>query len=315
MVRAIDIPAEDPTLEALVWYDIEEGWDYAYVAISVDGGTSFEHLESSITTNDNPSEQNEGNGITGSSDGWLPVTFDLADYAGQSVLLQIRYVTDAAVRGKGLLVDSIRVGSFFDGAEAGTNGWTLFGFSQTSGVLITHSFNAYIAENRQYLSYDAGMETGPYNFGFLETLPNWVERFPYQNGLLISYWDEFFENNNTSEHPGEGLVLPIDAHPDPLIRPDGLPWRSRVQSYDSTFGLEPTDAITLQLNGAGVSHPSLPAVPLFDDLLDYYRPIPESAEWSPWAGVIVPPTGTQIRVLDSASEGAVMTVRVEPSLR
>jgi immune inhibitor A len=146
-------------------------------------------------------------------------------------------------------------------------------------------------------------------------LPNWVERFPYQNGLLISYWDEFFEDNNTSVHPGEGLVLPIDAHPDPLIRPDGLPWRARIQSYDSTFGLEPTDAITLHQNGNEVVHPSLPGVPLFDDLLDYYRPLPEAAEWSPWAGVIVPPTGTQIRVLESSSDGSVVSVRVEPSLQ
>ena len=49
-------------------------------------------------------------------------------------------------------------------------------------------FNAYVGENRQYLGYDAGLQTGPYNFG--GTIgPNWAERFPYQDGLLVWYWD------------------------------------------------------------------------------------------------------------------------------
>ena len=159
------------------------------------------------------------------------------------------------------------------------------------------------------------MQTGPYNFGFVTALPNWVERFPYQNGLLVSYRDEFRGDNNTSEHPGEGLILPVDAHPDPLLRPDGLPWRARIQSYDATFGLEPTDPIAVHLDAVEAQHPSLPAEPGFDDLLDYYRPIPESAEWSPWAGVIVPATGTQILVVGTDADGAVMRVSVQPSLK
>ena len=41
------------------------------------------------------------------------------------------------------------------------------------------------------LGYDASLETGPYNFGFLDdpALGNYVEHFPYQDGLLINYWD------------------------------------------------------------------------------------------------------------------------------
>jgi immune inhibitor A len=314
MVRAVDVPADTPVLEMLLWYDIEPDWDYAYLAVSVDAGASWEHLEGSVTTNDNPNAQNEGHGITGSSDGWVAASFDMAGYAAQSVLLQIRYVTDGAAGGKGLLADAIRLGALFDGAETVTDDWTLSGFSESSGVAIHTSFNAYIAENRQYLSYDDALQTGPYNFGFVTALPNWVERFPYQNGLLISYWDEFHGDNNTSEHPGEGLILPVDAHPDPLIRPDGLPWRARIQSYDATFGLEPTDPIGVHLDGVEAQHPSLPAESRFDDLLDYYRPIPESAEWSPWTGVIVPASGTQILVVGTDADGAVMRVSVQPSL-
>lgn len=313
MVRAVDVPADSPLLELLLWYEIESDWDYAYVSVSTDGGATWANLSSSITTSDDPNQQNEGNGITGVSDGWVPVSFDLAEYAGQNVLLRLRYVTDGAVGGRGLLADAIRLGSLFDGAETVTDEWTLSGFSESTGVAVHSSFNAYIAENRQYLSYDETLETGPYNFGFVTELPDWVERFPYQNGLLVSYWDEFLGDNNTSEHPGEGLILPVDAHPDPLIRPDELPWRARIQSYDSTFGLEPTDPITLHLDGVEVQHPSLPAVPLFDDLVDYYRPLPESAEWSPWTGVIVPATGTQIAVVGTSADSAILQVTVRPS--
>jgi immune inhibitor A len=313
MIRAVDVPADAPALEMMLWYDIEPGWDYAYVAVSADGGASFEPLAGSVTTNDDPNQQNEGNGITGSSGGWVQASFDIAGYAGQSVLLQLRYVTDGAAGGKGLLADAIRLGPLFDGAETVTDDWTLSGFVESAGVAIHTSFNAYIAENRQYVSYDETLQTGPYNFGFISELPNWVERFPYQNGLLISYWDEFHGDNNTSEHPGEGLILPVDAHPDPLLRPDGLPWRARIQSYDATFGLEPTDPIRVHLDGVEAEHPSLPPVPVFDDRRDYYRPIPDSAEWSPWAGVIVPVTGTQIQVVGTDASGALARVSVRPA--
>ena len=55
----------------------------------------------------------------------------------------------------------------------------------------------YIASNRTYTAYDRYLQTGPYNFGFPDR-PDWVEHFPYQNGLLVSYWDTSFSDNNES---------------------------------------------------------------------------------------------------------------------
>ena len=43
--------------------------------------------------------------------------------------------------------------------------------------------------------YDKYLQTGPYNFGF-PSQPDWVEHFPYQNGLLVSYWDTTQSDNN-----------------------------------------------------------------------------------------------------------------------
>ena len=38
------------------------------------------------------------------------------------------------------------------------------------------------------MSYDQYLKTGPYNFGFADK-PDLVEHFPYQDGLLVTYWD------------------------------------------------------------------------------------------------------------------------------
>ena len=46
--------------------------------------------------------------------------------------------------------------------------------------------------------------------------------------------------------------------------------RQRILSYDSTFGTERTDAITLHNNGVAASIPSQQAVPTFDDTKDWW---------------------------------------------
>src|SRR3712207_8337404 len=51
------------------------------------------------------------------------------------------------------------------------------------------AFTAYSAEYRQYRGYDATLQTGPYNFGD-PARPDWAERYPYQDGLLVTYRSE-----------------------------------------------------------------------------------------------------------------------------
>jgi immune inhibitor A len=210
------------------------------------------------------------------------------------------------------MVDNIVItGHPLDGAESDT-GWTYEptgGFTRSTGTESEFFFNAYLSEFRQYRGYDEGLYTGPYNFGFQDNpmLGNWVERFPYQDGLLISYWDTSQGNNNTRVHPGKGLILPIDAHPVNMIRADGGDWRGRIAAYDSTFGLEDTDALTLHWNSEPSYHESLPAVPIFDDNIQYWNPD------TPVLGVINPHTGTQIRVKSVSAHGSFMQVQVRPS--
>ncbi|MGH3367591.1 MAG: hypothetical protein ACRDOY_10340 [Nocardioidaceae bacterium] len=173
----------------------------------------------------------------------------------------------------------------------------------------------YIAENRQYGGYDTTLADGPYNFGWTRTRPNWVEHFPYQNGLLITYWNTAYGDNRASEHPGAGEILPVDANPTALRWSDGAVARNRIQTFDSTFGLEATDPITLQrevadpqtgaVNTTTLSVPPQAANPLFDDNDHnaYYDPA------NPQGSVQVAGSGTQIEVVDSSRTG-VLTVEV-----
>lgn len=185
--------------------------------------------------------------------------------------------------------------------------------------MIRTFFNAYIAENRQYDGYDASLKTA-YNFGYVNTRPDWVETYPYQNGLLISYWDTSYADNNVGEHPGHGLILPVDAHPEFSHWPDGTLMRPRILSYDSTFGLEKTDAITLHNNGVAGTIASKPAQPLFDDTKTWWYNADQHAttpnhqgRYQPgWYSVDVPKTGTTIKVLSDGNQGNQMVVLVAP---
>jgi immune inhibitor A len=138
-------------------------------------------------------------------------------------------------------------------------------------------------------------------------MANYVDHFPYQDGLLINYWDTSQKNNQTRAHPGAGLLLPIDAHFAALWRPDGKVWRNRVQTYDSTFTLDKTDALSLHFLDAPVTIPSLKPVSVFDDRTLYWDPA------NPQGSVKNPNTGTQIRIVSISSLGGFMQVEVRPA--
>ncbi len=312
MTRSVTLPAGSVSLTAKVRYDIETDWDYAYLTVN------GQPVSTNLSTATNPNGQNFGKGITGSSAGaWVDLTADLSAFAGQTVTLGWRYWTDGATAGSGFGVDDIAMtGAALDGAETDP-GWTYQGFSRTTGTVTTSHFNAYFAEYRNYRGYDDGLRTGPYNFGFLNNpdLQNWVEHYPYQDGLLVWYYDTSFADNNVGDNCAAGrcggLYLPVDAHPAQLLRPDnGKVWRPRIQSYDSTFGLEPTDPITLHANSIAATYGGLPAVPTFDDSKSYWvAPNPAIGNFG-WSSVQVPHTGTTIRVASVSAQGGFMQVEV-----
>ena len=87
-----------------------------------------------------------------------------------------------------------------------------------------------------------------------------------------------------------------------------LRWRNRIQTYDSTFTLDPTDGITnLHVNSVLSPVPSLPAVKVFDDRTLYYDPT------NPQGSVMNPNTGTQIRIQSISAQDSFMQVEVRPA--
>jgi immune inhibitor A len=313
MTRQVTLPAGTSTLTFKAHWNIEDcgstACDYAYV--QVDDGTGYKAIRGSITN------KAEGNGIDGYVPDWRTATFDLTPYAGKTISLRFLYRTDGAARGteptktSGLFVDDLAItngGSTLlsDGAESSPNGWTLNGF-RSVGTSETNQYDHYyIASNRAYVSYDKYLQTGPYNFGF-PAKPDFVEHFPYQNGLLVSYWDTAYEDNNETDHPGNGLILPIDAHPQAIYKLDGKPWRGRIQTYDSTFGLEKADSFTLHdtTTGQGSLIRGQDAVPVFDDMNEFYDPA------LPYVGVKVPHAGVRMQV--QSQDGTSMRVALSPS--
>lgn len=312
MTRDVTLPVGTVSLDAKVRYAIEFDWDYAYLTVN---GVP---VHTSLSSADNPNGQNFGEGITGSSEGnWVDLNADLSAYAGQTITLGFRYWTDGAVAEGGFGVDAISItGQPIDDAET-EPGWTYNGFSQTTGTVSQSFFNAYIAEYRTYSGYDEALKTGPYNFGFLDdpNKQNWVEHYPYQEGLLVWYYDESFADNNVGDNclAGRcgGLFLPVDAHPDLLIRPDnGQVWRPRIQSYDSTFSLGRTDKICLHANSIKQCYGGLKGNSLFDDTKSYWMaPDPGIGNFG-WASVPLPGFGVTIRV--DKIKGIFMEVKVAP---
>jgi murein tripeptide amidase MpaA len=95
------------SLKIWCWYNTEQDWDYAYVEISTNGGASFFSIPGNVTTSSNPHGYNQGNGITGSSGGWVQGKFSLSTYVGQQIYLRLHYITDGYLYYEGFYADDI----------------------------------------------------------------------------------------------------------------------------------------------------------------------------------------------------------------
>ncbi len=333
MYRPVSLPA-GASLSAKTRYNSEQDWDYGYLVVSTNGGASWTPVHTNLSTNTSPNGQNFGEGITGVSAGstWTTLTADLSAWGGQNVLLGFRYWTDGAAQGNGGSVapgfayDDIAIsGQSTDGAETNA-GWTFDpasgGFHVTTGTDTVSYYNAYFIENRQYLGpdqlpvgFDLGLYTAPYNFGGTVG-PKWTERYSYQNGVLVWYYNSQYSDNNVGDHPGEGEILPIDAHPNIMHWANGTNVRPRIQAYDSAFGLQGTPPLTLSLAGVPMSWPSLAGNPMFDDSQSYYRASDPADGGSfykaGWASVKIPNSGTKMQVLTYPSRDGHVRIIVTP---
>jgi Immune inhibitor A peptidase M6 len=132
-VAQVTVPTSDPTLRFLAKYGAEPGFDYGYVIVSTDGGATYTAIAGDKTV-----EGPLGPAVNGTTNGFEPHTYDLSAYAGQSVLLGLRYVSDVSINEGGLLVDDVTLG-----ATPISDGSSLTGFKSITEIKATavHNWN------------------------------------------------------------------------------------------------------------------------------------------------------------------------------
>ncbi len=296
----------DATMTAKVRYSIEEGYDYAYLQVSDDGGETWTALDGTLDGEPLAKDASGTPTFSGEHPAWGDLVVPMSSVAGKDVKFRALYRTDGGVAEKGLFLDDIKVVAdgatvLEDGAEA-DGSWTHDGFSAIGATTEKAYDQYYLAGHRSHVGYDKYLATGPYNFGFNNTKPDWVEHYKYGHGLLVSYWDTSQADNNTSRHPGEGRNMILDANPAPITNvATGAPWRARIQMYDAPFSLHTADSMTLHTNGRSSYIRGQDAEPVFDDTKKYwYSRLPNH-------GVKLPGVGVRIQVLEEG--GTTMRVK------
>ncbi|MEV6210563.1 immune inhibitor A domain-containing protein [Kitasatospora sp. NPDC051914] len=319
LARTVDLTGRSgpAALDAAAWYDLEQDYDFLTVEASTDDGRTWRPLPGTADGAPIPATPAGTPGLSGASGGWKQLRVPLDGLTGSTVKLRFHTTSDSNTHGKGALVDGVRVTAgggelFADGAEHGGDpAWTATGFSVVQGrAAVREHPRAYLVENRRYAGYGAYLRTGPYNFGYTGVAGKQgvIDTYPYQEGVLVWLWDTAYSDNNTKDHPGSGLILPVDAHPGAIRFKDGTPVNGRAQSFDAVFSLKPTTAFTLHKAGEAVRIGAEPAVPAFDDRRGTY-----TDPALPQLGVAVPDTNTRIEVVRESQGGRITTVRVGPA--
>lgn len=82
------------SLQFAHWYSFETNWDFGYVEVSADGGTTWTLL---------------GTRFTGANNAYTQPTYDLTPYVGQTVQVRFRMTSDTSVVRPGWYVDDVKV--------------------------------------------------------------------------------------------------------------------------------------------------------------------------------------------------------------
>ena len=134
LTRQLDLRSvSEATLRFRSWYDLEDQFDFVYLSVSRDGGSTWQVLPARHTVPDRATGNNYGVGWTGSSGNtWLDEEVDLTPFAGSQVLLRLEYVTDQSYNGQGFALKDVEVPQLglqelgaSEAAWDSTEGWLL----------------------------------------------------------------------------------------------------------------------------------------------------------------------------------------------
>ncbi len=138
-------------LEFWHWYRLEYGWDYVYLEITDDGGASWHRLAS----------------YTGSRN-WRHQSFDISSYAGKTVQIRWRLVSDYSVIKAGYYLDDVLIkgkastipsGYYAIDAGRGKNRSIILGFDLNADEITQESRTNYLRNVLAWLAIGAGYVT------------------------------------------------------------------------------------------------------------------------------------------------------------
>lgn len=139
--RTFDLTQLEPGTEVLLdtemWWDIEQDWDYGYVAASRNG-LDWNLLESPVTGTADPNGVALGPGLTGRpphdvrEPEMQKTIWDLSDYAGTMLHLRFDYVTDGSMTASGWQIGSVAIEAvgFREDFSGELEGWRSEGWVQ-----------------------------------------------------------------------------------------------------------------------------------------------------------------------------------------
>ncbi|MEM8863655.1 MAG: hypothetical protein AAGD96_35550, partial [Chloroflexota bacterium] len=140
--RAFDLTQVDSaTLEYDVYRDIEQGYDFGYVAVSADGGATWQPLvtdgmDGLIYEDDPGNNAYTDRFYTGQNGQWMRETADLTPWAGQNIQIRFEFVTDPILNFDGIAIDNLVIPEigYVDDAETDM-GWTTEGWVRATGYI------------------------------------------------------------------------------------------------------------------------------------------------------------------------------------
>ena len=288
LVNTIALPSttEALTLSFIAYYSIER--DYDLVQVKVNG----EPIASNYTQAVNPYYGNIGPYISGDSflnsdakqpNGYLTHKFDLSAYAGQTIDLKIEYITDANTHYYGFVVDDMRIEQsdtliWHNNAQDQIN--TEFNGFAKVGSYTYASPSHYYLQLRSYTGVDSSLQAEQYS-----------------PGLLLWYSDKSQADNNTTEHPGSGFALVVDADQRSINKGSTqTPAASAIQIRDAAF--------SLYQQRAGLGDDDLSAITEFTDKTDY------SFSAQQPSGVVLPQVGFGFNIINQSADSEDIEVQL-----
>ena len=124
------------TLEFWAWYDLEEGYDFAYVTVSTDNGATWDVLlpDHGVGGEYGPAFNGQSASERDNINEWVEETINLNRFTGQEVLIRFEVFTDGSVTGQGFAIDDLAISELDYSTDFETNDglWQGEGFVRTS---------------------------------------------------------------------------------------------------------------------------------------------------------------------------------------